>query len=704
MRPASLLSWCFALAFISPAGILCWGGIPSRSDLSAASRWGRIHFPGSRITPEALPISFHYQGMPSSELLKKWKFNLSSSPGPKGTTGWIYEYVSNDSGLRLRCELTQYKDFPALEWVIFFENHGDSPTEIIEDILPLDTQFTDRKQNILVRRAKGASNLPSDFSPQETAIDPGGEYRFSPIAGLSSNVTALPFFNLLTRTQPGLWGSSDEKVTGSDRVDSNVIVGVGWSGQWAVRLVRRGGLIKVQAGMERTRIRLFPGERIRTPRILLLFWSGNDWLRSQNLLRSFLLQHHTPRPAGRIPSLPIASIPWFQFEYGNKASVENQTEVARFFHEHAIPIDTFWLDAGWFEGGWPEGVGNWFVNKKTFPNGLRPLADAIHQLGYRFVVWFEPETVAPGTWLDTVHPEWLLVRKDANQKHKLLNLGNSQARQWLVEHVGGMIEQDAIDIYRQDFSLEPLDFWRQNDSSERQGMTEILYVQGLYEFWDAILHRHPSLLIDNAASGGRRLDLETLSRSIPLWRFDYFGGEVTAFQAHGVGLSLYLPLSATGMPPTRNNPLAEIPDPYTTRSLMSAGIALTWDIHRPDFDVPLARTLVQEQKEISKYFYGDLYPLTEITDSEDRWFAYQYHRPDLCEGVVMVFRRANASEKSITLQLHGLEGGKTYILTDRERGIAMNVSGKQLAKGFLHTLPGPRSSSLLFYKESRGPR
>jgi hypothetical protein len=68
---------------------------------------------------------------------------------------------------------------------------------------------------------------------------------------------------------------------------------------------------------------------------------------------------------------------------------------------------------------------------------------------------------------------------------------------------------------------DPLPYWRANDAPDRQGMAEIRHVEGLYEFWNDLLRRHPGLVIDNCASGGRRIDLETISRSIPLWRSDW---------------------------------------------------------------------------------------------------------------------------------------------------------------------------------------
>jgi alpha-galactosidase len=47
------------------------------------------------------------------------------------------------------------------------------------------------------------------------------------------------------------------------------------------------------------------------------------------------------------------------------------------------------------------------------------------------------------------------------------------------------------------------------------------HIEGLYNFWDNLLARNPGPLIDNCASGGRRIDLETIGRSVPLWRTDY---------------------------------------------------------------------------------------------------------------------------------------------------------------------------------------
>jgi alpha-galactosidase len=327
----------------------------------------------------------------------------------------------------------------------------------------------------------------------------------------------------------------------------------------------------------------------------------------------------------------------------------------------------------------------------------RPLADAVHGLGMRLVVWFEPEKVSSGTWLDQHHPEWLL----GQGKQRLLNLGNPDARRWLTDHISKLIQTEGIDIYRHDLSLDPLQYWRDADAPDRQGMTEILYIQGLYEYWDSLTKRNPGLLIDNAASGGRRIDLETLSRSLPLWRFDYFGGEMTAFQAHGAGLALYVPLSSTGVPPTKNNPNVEAPDVYIARSAMSSGLPLTWNLHRPDFDESAARRIVDEIRDVGRFYEGDFYPLTQITAEASKWLALQYDRPELGEGIILAFRRAEVRDESLMVKLHGLTSNLKYEITEMDTQLKQKVTGQELSQGFRLKVAGAPGASLWVYKRRR---
>jgi alpha-galactosidase len=604
-------------------------------------------------------------------------------------------FGDSKTGLEVSFEMIRYEDFPAVEWVLRFGNKGHREAPTLEDVRALDVRFRYDGRSIHLHRALGSSNKETDFSPVEHILKPGAQISLAPVGGLSSNSTSLPFFNVDAGPPPSATGYGLNERGGDNSLNGGgVMIGLGWSGEWSMTFTHEGEALHLQGGMERTRLKLLPGEVIRTPRVLLLFWQGPDRLRAHNLLRSFLLTHRTPRPLGQVPTLPIAAMPWFLFEDGNQANEANQLEFAALYFGKGIPIDTFWLDAGWFEGGWPNGVGNWSVRKDAFPKGLRPLADAVHRMGMRFLVWFEPETVAQGTWLDTHHPEWLL----GAGKQKLLNLGNEEGRRWLVEHVSQLIGQEGIDIYRNDFSLDLSEYWRTADEPDREGVTQIRYIEGLYDYWDELLRRNPALLIDNAASGGRRIDLETISRSVPLWRSDYFGGRMAGFQAHGVGLGLYVPLSATGVPPTADNPQAAMPDVYTARSTMGAGTAFTWDVRLPGFNNFLAERIVKEQNRIRKFYYGDLYPLTAITTKEDAWLAYQCDRPDLGEGMVMAFRRSQSREQSLIVELRALKPDRLYEVENVDLSTRQVYRGAELAEAFPISITAAPGSVLVIYR------
>ena len=167
-----------------------------------------------------------------------------------------------------------------------------------------------------------------------------------------------------------------------------------------------------------------------------------------------------------------------------------------------------------------------------------------------------------GTWLATEHPQWVLGGAGGG----LLNLGNPEAWNWLVNHIDKIITDEGIDLYRQDFNIDPLGYWRGNDTEDRQGITENKYVIGYLAYWDELLRRHPGMLIDSCASGGRRNDLETMRRAVPLLRSDYLF-EPVGQQGHTYGLSFWLPFYRNRVLPVEYRRLGLGHGRYLLRSL-----------------------------------------------------------------------------------------------------------------------------------------
>ena len=634
---------------------------------------------GVNFTVGALPpFSFTYSGKESSELLSHWQLSQETKKIDDVRTEHIFTYTDAYTGLKVCCVCEVFADFPAVEWVVKFSNDGADDTPIIENVQALDTILTRTDSSeFILHRALGSSATKMDFAPVDEPMPPNAKVRLAPIGGRSSNTHVLPFFNIEAPVE-----NPDED--GGE----GVMVGIGWSGQWAAEFLRDDDTsLRILAGMELTHLKLHPGEEIRTPRILLLFWQGKDYLHGHNLLRRFLLQHHTLQQNGKPVTVPLACMDRrYGHEEANRATEENQVEFGRRYAQ--CGIEYLWIDAGWFEGRWPNGVGNWFIRKDGFPNGLRPVSDAVRALGMGLVIWFEPERVHQGTWLDREHPDWVL--KLPNNPNGLLNLGNSEAHRWLTEHISGMIENEGIAVYRQDFNMEPLPYWLAADEPERQGMTEIRHIEGLYAFWDELLARHPNLIIDNCASGGRRIDLETVSRSIPLWRTDYNYGESNGQQSHTAGLSFYLPTSSTG---------CLHPNTYSFRSAMTGGICLcpTYDWNEEDLEQ--VRHIVDQFKRVRDFFYGDYYPLTAHSIRDDVWMAYQFHREDMKQGMFLVFRRPESPYLSARLKLGGLSPSGNYELNFEDTGVKRTFTGDELSNGINVTISDAPGSLLVTYRQ-----
>ncbi len=262
----------------------------------------------------------------------------------------------------------------------------------------------------------------------------------------------------------------------------------------------------------------------------------------KNLWRRWMVAWNIPRPGGTLPSPLLTPCSSHQFGEMIHANEQSQIQFIDRYQEEGFAIDFWWMDAGWYvnRSGWPN-TGTWLVDSNRFPHGLRAITDHGHAKGVKSIVWFEPERVTGGTWLAEKHPEWLL-------KGTLLNLGCLPAREWLTDHIDQLLTEQGIDLYRQDYNIDPLEFWRSADGPDRQGITENHYVAGYLAYWDELLRRRPGMLIDSCASGGHRNDLETMRRSVPFLRSDYIFDPV-ANQCHSYGLALWLPYNGTGTGP-----------------------------------------------------------------------------------------------------------------------------------------------------------
>ncbi|MCC7355612.1 MAG: alpha-galactosidase [Anaerolineae bacterium] len=387
------------------------------------------------------------------------------------------------------------------------------------------------------------------------------------------------------------------------------------------------------------------------------------------------------------------------------ATEENQIRFIEKFERLGYRPDVWWIDAGWYpcrneknERKWWR-TGTWEPDPERFPRGFKPVSDYAARYGANLLVWFEPERVFRGSRLDLEHPEWLLRVKDSESS--LLNLGDPQCRQWLTDHVCRLIADNGIKIYRQDHNFPPLAYWRTNEPEDRQGMNENLHVQGYLRFWDDLLARNPGLWIDSCASGGRRNDLETMRRSVPLHYTDYgYGDHPIKLDFHRT-LYEWIPYfkEVTLSWDIEKNPRFDsVVDSYSFHCGMAAMLALGQDIRRDDYDYALAFQMIAIwRKAAALMLYGDYYPHTPGQRSAQGWVVWQFDAPETARGLVQAIRFPKSPEETMTVHLDGVRTDATYLFENPETGETKEIHGAALARdGFSITL-APRSGACWFY-------
>ena len=629
----------------------------------------------SRMTPE-VPFSFKYNGVSSREFLKSWTFKAEKVDDLNDVFSW----TDPETKLTVSAHVRRFEKFAAVDWVLRFTNNGAEKSGLIEDVQTLDAdfQYGFENTNLAVHTLTGDFCNDDSWLPIVRAVEPGKTVSFAPQGGRPSN-GVFPFWNVASRRY-----SDSEKSEG-------LFLALGWSGQWNASFENVGetkSIARARAGMEKLATVLYPNETIRSPRILIMPWR-TDRLTAHALFRRLLMFEYAPKVDGAPVQLEFLG-QCFDRYYRKRPNWEKapaQIESARLVKE--IGGTCYWFDAAWFPVGFPNGVGNWFSDPENFPNGVEELGEALKKMGLKFVLWFEPERVAPDTEIATKYPQYVYD----GEKGGLYKLSDPDARRFLTELLLRRIREFKVDVFRTDFNIDPLAYWRAADEPNRVGMTEIRYVEGLYEMWDRIRAENPGLWIDDCASGGRRIDLETISRSAPLWRSDTccWPGHPEWDQNQTLGLTQYLPLFSCA---------AWDPSPYTFRSAANPGAIMQFNFLDADYNPELARAALAEAKENSKFWYGDFYPLSAAIKGTSAITAWQLHRPDLNEGIVYIFRQSDSPYLGIELELRAIDPSATYRVEVKgesyENAETREISGAEL-KNYVFVLKDKGASSLLHY-------
>ncbi len=629
-----------------------------------------------RIETNSL-FSFDYNEVPYAEHIGQWTKNVEEATDENGNTTFTLSYEKD--GVKAWADILVRNDMPCIDWVCHFENTASGDSLPISNIQALNSTYA--VTDATVNYAFGGNSDGHDFEPLTQDMSKTPELVIECTGGRSSQ-GYMPFYDVVGQGK-------------------GIVVAIGWTGQWTATITQNEDSLSMVAGMTKTDIALHSNESMRTPSIVITFFDG-DRVDGNQVYRDMVQKYYTPLDDDGTPvtALPLTLNTWGGS--GEKSHINTliSAEAAEW------PFETLWVDAGWhgnvasvdtYDMAWAQEVGNWYVNPEIYPDGLNPVTDKVHEMGKEYLLWFEPERVIEGTDIDVNHSEYVMPASDAAM-FKLYNLASDEATDYLIELISGILNDNGVDWYRQDFNCDPYNAWIFADYQEgehRVGMTEIRYITNLYRYLDALLENCPGLMIDNCASGGRRLDIEMMKRSVPMWRSDYYvlgpTAETTADATRNIAwnLSYWIPLSCGG---SSNE---GFDDSYEFRCQMGSG--LTMGVPTGYRDWWLEK--IDEYFTCREMMNGDYYIIAQGLGAEyDNINAcYEYYVPEEGRGFLMAFRPEKSMVAKQSFVLRGLDAEATYIVEVDDNGETMEVDGETLmTDGLTVTFNEPRMSLLIY--------
>ncbi|KAJ4177195.1 Alpha-glucosidase 2 [Fusarium falciforme] len=443
------------------------------------------------------------------------------------------------------------------------------------------------------------------------------------------------------------------------------------------------GLTRTLVGMNPCQLSwpLKPGDTLASPECVSIFSSAGigDMSRKfhrlyrQNLIKSKFV--HETRP------VLLNSWEGLYFNLDEDTIYKLAQESAE------LGAKLFVLDDGWFGDKHPRvddhaGLGDWVVNPRRFPNGLKPLADKINKLKaagsdetLQFGLWFEPEMINKSSTLYEEHPEWVLhageYPRSETRQQLVLNAAIPEVQDFIIDSVANILETVPVAYVK----------WDNNRGMHESPAPDNhhAYMLGIYRVFEELTTRFPNVLWEGCASGGGRFDAGILQYFPQVWTSD----NTDALDRIHIqfGTSLVYPPSSMGAH------VSAVPNEVTGRTtpirfrahvaMMGGSFGLELDpAHMPAEDKAQIPDLIGLAEKINPIVIGgDIWRLN-LPESSNYPSAL-FISEDRSQAVLFAFQiRATTVHNFPLLRLQGLDPRATYRL-DGER----TFSGATLMNG-----------------------
>ncbi len=314
-----------------------------------------------------------------------------------------------------------------------------------------------------------------------------------------------------------------------------------WSGNHRLRIDRHSdgrGFIQMGEMSFPGEIRLGQGEVYQTPNFLIA-WSESGFNGAAHAFHDHL-RESVMEPRSLTTTRRVHYNTWeaVYFLHDQDTLIELAEAAAN------VGAERYVLDDGWFGGRRHDsaGLGDWWVSKDVYPDGLHRLVDKVHELGMDFGLWFEPEMINPDSDLYRAHPDWVLGARGVDavpfRGQLTLDLTKTAVFDYLFEKIGDIVSEYKIAYIKWDMNRDT-----NHPSSNGRGAMH-LQTQAVYRLLEQLRTAHPELEIESCSSGGGRADFGILRYTDRIWTSD--NNDARQRQTIQRGATQFFPLRVLG--------------------------------------------------------------------------------------------------------------------------------------------------------------
>jgi len=368
----------------------------------------------------------------------------------------------------------------------------------------------------------------------------------------------------------------------------------------------------------------------------------------------------------------------------------------------ALGGELFVMDDGWFGDKYQRNndsstLGDWVVDKKKLPNGLKTLIDAARKNGIKFGIWIEPEAVNTKSELFEKHPEWALQTKGREMKlgrggtQLVLDMTNPKVQDFAFKIVDDLLTNyPEIAYIKWDANASIQNCGSLYLPKHKQTNMYVDYHRGLIKVLERIRQKYPDVVIQDCASGGGRANYGLLPYFDEFWVSDNTDALQRVFIQYGT--SLFFPANAMACHinhcPYWNTGGRVIPIKFRCDVAMSGRLGIELQPKdMTDEEREQVNTCFKDYKELRHVVQtGNLYRLVNPYNRKGV-ASLMYVDDAQQQAVLFVYKTDNYYNQPIPrFRMAGLDVNRTYTITEKNIRVGQepcSLNGKKFTGKFL---------------------